>query len=341
MPSLSDRAQGAALRGLTRLPAPAQRLLAGRPPPTVEGLTLHHECNLVIALAERASRPPLEELPVAEAREETVQRALATRGAMEDVARTEDLEVPGPERPLPARLYVPEAPDGGLLVYFHGGGFVIGDLVTCESVCRFLAAHTGARVLAVGYRMGPEHKFPAAVRDATAALEWAHANAERLGCSPDRIAVGGDSAGGNLATVAARLTGVAAFQLLLYPVCDFSEKRKSYLSFREGFLLSEAEMDWFRDQYLPDEASRSDPRASPILADDLSVLPPAYLVTAGFDPLRDEGEDYARRMRDAGVRVALRRHDGLVHSFANWTTLGSASRDAMLEAAGALRQGLA
>ncbi len=233
-----------------------------------------------------------------------------------------------------------------MLLYFHGGGFVIGDLVTCESVCRFLARHAGVSVLAVDYRMGPEHPFPAAVEDATAALEWARDNAATLGVDPARIAVGGDSAGGNLATVAARLVragdrSAAAFQLLIYPVCDFSAKRPSYFTFQEGFLLSKAEMDWFRDHYLPDESRRSDPRASPILAEDLGSLPPAHLVTAGFDPLRDEGEEYARRMRDAGVRVSVRRHDGLVHSFANWTTMGRASREAMLEAAGALRQGLA
>lgn len=341
MPSVSDRAQGAAIRGLSRLPGPAQRLLAGGRAPVVDGLTLHHEPHLVIALAKRADRPPIEELSVPAAREETVARALATRGAMEPVARVEDLGVPGPAGLMNARLYVPEEASDGVLVYFHGGGFVIGDLVTCESVCRFLACHAGVRVLAVDYRMGPDHLFPAAVEDATAALEWARENAGRLGADRARVAVGGDSAGGNLATVAARLSPPAAFQLLIYPVCDFSEKRGSYASFRDGFLLSEVEMDWFRDHYLPDVAARSDPRASPLLADDLSVLPPAYVVTAGFDPLRDEGEDYARAMREAGVAVALRRHDGLVHSFANWTNLGRASRDAMLEAAGALRQGLA
>lgn len=338
---MSDRVQGALIRGLTRLPAPAQRLIAGGRAPVVDGLTLHHEPSLVIALAKRADRPPLEELPVAQAREETVQRALATRGVMEPVASVEDMRLPGPAGPLSARLYVPEHADPRLLVYLHGGGFVVGDLVTCESVCRFLAHHAGVRVLAVDYRMGPEHLFPAAVEDATAALAWANENAASLGADPARIAVGGDSAGANLATVAARLTGSAAFQLLIYPVCDFSQKRHSYHSFHEGFLLSEVEMDWFRDSYLPDETARSDPRASPLLADDLSVLPPAYVVTAGFDPLRDEGEDYARAMREAGVAVALRRHDGLVHSFANWTNLGRASRDAMLEVAGALHQGLA
>ena len=201
-------------------------------------------------------------------------------------------------------------------------------------------------VLAVDYRLAPEHPFPAAADDATASLRWAAGEAEALGANPNRIAVGGDSAGGNIATVAAldTVTGegpVPDFQLLIYPVCDYSFKRPSYTEFDQGFLLTKAEMDWFREHYLPEEQMRSDPRASPLLAEHLSGLPPAYVATAGFDPLRDEGEEYARAMAAAGVPVALRRHDGLVHSFANWTGMGRSSRDAMLEAAGALRLGLA
>ncbi len=329
--TLAKRLQGGALRALTRLPAPAQRLVAGG----ADGSGLHHEARLVIALAERAGRPPVAELSVGEARAETLSQALATRGPMEPVERIEELELPSPAGPIRARLYHPYGGGEALLVYFHGGGFVVGDLATCESVCRFLARYAGVRVLAVDYRRAPEHRFPAAVDDACAALAWASAQGAK------RIAVGGDSAGGNLATVAASEQGGAAFQLLLYPVCDLSFKRPSYTTFAEGYLLSEASMDWYRDHYLPDPEARSDPRASPILIEDLGGLPPAYVTTAGFDPLRDEGEDYARRMRAAGVPVALRRHDGLVHSFANWTAIGRASRDAMLEAAGALRQGLA
>ena len=348
MISRIDLAQGTLLRGLARLPAPVQRSLSGGARVRLDGLELHHESQLVIALAARAGRPPIESLCPPRAREETVRRALAVRGRQPALARIEGVEIPGPGGPLQARLYAPDAEPGGtgLLVYYHGGGWVIGNLDTCESVCRFLARESGAAVLAVDYRLAPEHPFPAAVEDAVAALAYAAEHAESLGANPARIAVGGDSAGGNLATVAAQAarSGAAsqpAFQLLIYPVCDLSEKRPSYHRFSEGFLLTEAEMDWFRAHYLPDSRTERDPRVSPLLAQDLSGLPPAYIATAGFDPLRDEGEEYARRLAEAGVAVALRRHDGLLHSYANMTAVGRGAREAMLEAAAALRMGLA
>ena len=325
-----------------------QRALAGGRPVRLDGLELHHESQLAIALAARAGRPAIESLPPAQARAETVRRALAVRGPQPALPRIEELEIPGPGGPIPARLYAPDAEPGGtgLLVYYHGGGWVIGNLDTCEGVCRFLACESGAAVLAVDYRLAPEHRFPAAVDDAVAALTYAAQRAVYLGADPTRIAVGGDSAGANLATVAvqAARSGDAprpAFQLLIYPVCDLSEKRPSYHLFREGYLLTEAEMDWFRGHYLPDRGAERDPRVSPLLAEDLSGLAPAYIATAGFDPLRDEGEEYARRLAEAGVTVALRRHEGLLHSYANMTAVGRAAREAMLEAASALRIGLA
>ena len=313
-----------------------------------DGLELSHESQLVIALVARAGQPPIDSLSPSQARLETVRRALAVSGPQPALPRVEELEIPGSGGPIPARLYAPDAEPGGtgLLVYLHGGGWVIGNLDTCDSVCRFLVRESGAAVLAVDYRLAPEHPFPAAVEDAATALAFAAERAEYLGADPARIAVGGDSAGGNLATVAAQAARDAeaaepAFQLLIYPVCDLSEKRPSYHLFREGFLLTETEMDWFRDHYVPDEAARRDPRVSPLLAQDLSGMPPAYVATAGFDPLRDEGEQYARAMAAAGVPVALRRHEGLLHSYANMTAVGRGAREAMLEAAAALRMGLA
>ena len=314
----------------------------------MDGLELHHESQLVIALSALAGGPPIESLPPARARQETVRRAVSIRGSQPSVPRIEELEIPGPGGPIPARLYAPDTQPGGsgLLVYYHGGGWVIGNLETCDSVCRFLVCESGAAVLAVDYRLAPEHPFPAAVEDAVAALTYACERAGYLGADPARIAVGGDSAGGNLATVAAQAArqGEApepAFQLLIYPVCDLSEKRPSYHLFSDGYLLTEAEMDWFRDHYLPDPAAERDPRVSPLLAEDLSGLAPAYIATAGFDPLRDEGEEYAQKLSAAGVPVALRRHEGLLHSYANMTAVGRAGREAMLEAAAALRMGLA
>jgi acetyl esterase len=232
------------------------------------------------------------------------------------------------------------------MVFFHGGGWVIGDLDTHDDLCRFLAARAGVRVLSVEYRLAPEHPFPAPVEDAHAAFAWAAANATGLGADPERVAVGGDSAGGNLAAVVSMLARDAGgpspvLQLLIYPVTDAHARTRSRQLFSEGYLLTRSDMDFFERHYLPRESDRDDPRASVLRAPDLSGLPPAYVVTAGFDPLRDEGEEYALRMRAAGVPVALRRHPGLVHSFANQTAISRTARAATLELAGALRMGLA
>jgi acetyl esterase/lipase len=202
-------------------------------------------------------------------------------------------------------------------------------------------------VLSIDYRLAPEDPFPAAVEDALASFRFAVENAGELGADPGAPpAVGGDSAGGNLAAVTAQLAGAdggpePAFSLLIYPATDFSRKRRSYELFADGFLLPERETDWYRDHYLPDEAAALDPRASPLLAEDLSGQPPTYVATAGFDVLRDEGEEYAKRLRDAGIPVGLRRHPGLMHGFANMAAIGGGPLAAMHEAAGALRMGLA
>lgn len=249
---------------------------------------------------------------------------------------------------MPARFYEPPGlglEDRPLIVYFHGGGWTIGGLDTCESVCRFLALNTPATVLAVGYRLAPEHPFPAAIDDAFAAYRWAAVDNLRLGVDPTRIAVAGDSAGGNLAaslSILAREDGgpQPTMQALIYPVTDAAGGHRSREEFAEGFLLTQADMDWFERHYLPPDADRADRRISVLRADDLSGLPPAYVTTAGFDPLRDEGEAYAARMQDAGVQVALRRHPGLIHGFANMTAISRTARAAMLELTTALGDGL-
>ncbi|HET8814941.1 MAG TPA: alpha/beta hydrolase, partial [Solirubrobacterales bacterium] len=198
----------------------------------------------------------------------------------------------------------------------------------------------------VDYRLAPEHRFPAAAEDAIAAYAWAADNAAQLDADPERVAVGGDSAGGNLAAVVSLLSREESLapprmQLLIYPVTEAGEETPSRRLFAEGFLLTRRDMDFFEGHYLGSGADRDDPRISPLRAQDLSGLPPAYIATAGFDPLRDEAEDYARRLREAGNLVALRRHPGLVHTFANLTAICPSARQAMLEAAGALRMGLA
>ena len=262
--------------------------------------------------------------------------------------RVESLEIPGPAGAIGARLYVPpeNAEPSPLLVYYHGGGWVIGDLDTHDDPCRFLASRSGAGVLSIDYRLAPEHPFPAAAEDAFAAYQWALANAERLGADPRRIAVGGDSAGGNLAAAACLMArdGDApppAMQLLIYPVTETAGTARSRRTFGEGFLLTRGDMDWFEERYLPPGVDRGDPRVALLEAGDLSGLPPAYFAIAGFDPLRDEALAFATRLREAGVPVATRLHPGLVHSFANLTAICPTARAAMLEAAGALRLGLA
>ena len=248
---------------------------------------------------------------------------------------------------LPCRLYTPDGltPGSPLLVFFHGGAWVTGSLISHDPLCRFLAAHAGVRVLAVGYRLAPENPFPAAVDDAVAAFAYAREHAADLGADPGAIAVGGDSAGGGLAAVVSYLAARAgrpapAFLLMFYPHCDTANRSASRDLFGTGFGLTDVDIEWYTDQYLPPGVDRSDPRVSVAQAADLSGLPPTYLVTGGFDPLRDEGELFARRLAEAGVGVTLRREPDLIHGFANMLGISVRCREAVAQAAGALRVGL-
>jgi acetyl esterase len=339
------------LKGFCGLPPAAHRLLLGKPVRS-EGQTLARDVQALLRLAKlNGVHDFYAGMSAPEARAHgRINAAVATGPRPRPMARVQERRIPGPAGDLPARLYVPhgqpsDAP-APLLVYYHGGGWVIGDLETCDGVCRLLAEASGASVLSIDYRLAPEHPFPAAVEDAWAAFAWAVENAAELGADPARIAVGGDSAGGNLSAVVSLLAREGggpkpALQLLIYPVTDTEGTMRSRLTYAEGFILTKADMDAFEAAYLPDGAAREDARISVLHATDLSSLPPAYVITAGFDPLRDEGEAYALRLREAGTRVALRRHPGLIHSFANETEVSPTSRAAMLEAAGALQMGLA
>jgi acetyl esterase len=338
-------AGGYVARLAVALPAPVVRRLAGTVPPEAAGL--HPEALLVGKLAAAGRTPMSDAVPVAEQRRRL---ALTARpmGLRPDLPLSvSDHRAAGRAGDIPVRLYAPDgAPTPGpLLVYFHGGGWVQGSIATHDASCRLLAHLSGVRVLSVDYRLAPEHRYPAAVEDAVSAYAWAADHAARLGVDPARMAVGGDSAGGNLAAVLAlaarddeRLPDVA-FQLLLYPVTDVAAKTKSYASFAQGYLLTESGMDWYVGKYLPDPARRTEPQASPLRAPDLAGLPPAYVATCIPDVLRDEGEAYAARLREAGVAVATQRHDQ-VHGFFN-TTAARSSLAALGQIAGALRQGLA
>ena len=244
---------------------------------------------------------------------------------------------------VPARLYRPSGDeDLGLLVYFHGGGWVVGDLETHDSTCRALAAESGHAVLAVDYRRAPEHPFPAALDDAMAATRWASEHAEELGCAAGKLAIGGDSAGGNLAAAITQQGAVPVrFQLLVYPVTDARCTTTSYVDFAEGPYLTRASMDWYIAHYLSGgEGAADDPRVSPLLGDDeaLAKSPPTHVVTVETDVLRDEGEAYAARLESAGVPTTLRRYEGMFHGFFALPELIDAGREAVAEAARELRR---
>lgn len=341
-----QRMEFRAARLLSELPPETQRKLSGKPPVRIDGQTLEPDLQLTLSLLERQGRPPLETLTPTEAREMFRRQVAVSNGPPAPVGGVRDLELDGAAGRLPARLYSPDEPGGPhpLIVFFHGGGFVVGDLDTHDAPCRILCRHAGAHVLSVDYRLAPEHPFPAALEDGRAALRWATSNAAGLGADPDRVAVAGDSAGGNIATIAAwqanRDGGLApTLQTLLYPVTGSRSTRSREL-FGDGFLLNRSLMEWFSVQYASG-ADLADPRLSILHAGDFEGMAPAFVVTAGFDPLRDEGEAYAEALRAEGVAVATRRFPGLIHGFCNIIGTSPSSQAALVEVAGATRALLA
>jgi acetyl esterase len=260
------------------------------------------------------------------------------------LAEVVDETIPGPAGDLPIRIYRNSLePDQPGIVYFHGGGFVLGNLESHDGTCRRLAVGTGATVISVDYRLAPEHRFPAAAEDSYAAALFVLENAEAFKLDAARIAVAGDSAGGNLAAVAALLLRdrggpVLAHQLLIYPVTDMAFTQDSYQTNGEGYFLTRDMMVWFGRQYVPDGHPATDPLLSPLYAEDLSGLPPATVVTAEYDPLRDEGEAYARRLAEAGVPTVLKRYDGVIHGFFSMNGMIDQADDAHDWAAAELRK---
>ena len=285
-------------------------------------MPVHPEAQQLLDALRAAGMPPFEAMTVPQAREAT-KGFLDLQGEPETIA-VDNRTIPGPAGDLPVRIYTPDGSAGRpLLVYFHGGGWVIGDLETVDKPLRSLALRSGAVVLSVDYRLAPEHVYPAAFDDSYAATVWAAEHAAELGADPAQVVVGGDSAGGNLAAavaLAARDRGgpQLAGQLLIYPITDFDFTTRSYVDNGEGYLLQRATMQWFWAHYLGAADLGKDPYAAPLRADNLVGLPPAFVMTCEFDPLRDEGEAYAARLRDAGVAVSARRYDGMLHGFL-WT----------------------
>lgn len=272
--------------------------------------------------------------------------AAAGRDAAEPVAHVEDRAVPGPAGDIPVRVYRPRDDPGlPVLVWFHGGGWTIGSLETHDNTCRSLANAVACVVVSVDYRLAPEHRFPAAADDSFAATQWVAAHASEIGGDPKRIAVGGDSAGGNLAAVVSILARDAggpdlAFELLVYPVTDHEFESPSMRENATGYFLELESMRWFYNQYLRDERDGADWRFSPVRAADLAGLPPAFVLTAEFDPLRDQGETYARKLEAAGVPVEQRRYDGVFHGFFGMRELMEPAQAAFDHVTKALRSAL-
>jgi acetyl esterase len=302
-------------------------------------VTLDPDSAAVFKAFQEANRPAYESVSPAEAREFYLQARFVSNPEPPELRSVEPLAIPSPAGSIPARVYTPiklrKANDlAPCLVFFHGGGWVIGNLDTHDVVCRKLADEGQLIVISVDYRLAPEHKFPAAVDDAVAATQWIAGNAKQLGINASRLMVGGDSAGGNLAAVvaiSARDGGGPAIagQVLIYPAVDFAMTHPSHREPETSILLTHSVIKWFRDHYLNSAADAQDWRASPARIKTLAGLPPAYVLTAGADPLRDEGDEYAQQLKQAGVAVTYRTFPGQFHGF---FTMGKLLRQANVAA---------
>jgi acetyl esterase len=349
VPTVPIGVEKVAVRALGALPASVKRRIAG-PPLRLDGLELDLDTQLLLRLAERNPPPPLSQRTPAQIRADLRHSTAVVSARPIPLADVRDTTVTGAAGQLRARMYTPEEAlaeqEGPLVLYFHGGGWICGDLDTHDQACRALAQSSGARVLSVDYRLAPEHPFPAPVEDALAAFHYVVANAATLEVDPLRIAIAGESSGGHLAAVTAQQAAAASgpqpiFQLLTYPVTDLANESESRRTFAKGFLLTKEDLEWYERQFLGESRDRHDPRASPLLAPDLSGCAAALVVTAGFDPLRDEGEAYAQALKDAGVNARHRRYPGYIHGFTHPSAIGRGAREALAEIGGVLRKALA
>jgi acetyl esterase len=308
-------------------------------------MPLHPQAKAILDQMAAQGGKPVEQITPAEVRADRA-RTAETRAAMaapsQAMARVQDDVIPGPAGSIPVRVYWPENRDNlPVLLYYHGGGWVFGNIESVDRTCRVLASKARCVVVNVDYRLAPEHKFPAAAEDAYAVAEYVANHSQEFACDPDRIAVGGDSAGGNLAAVAclmARDRGgpAIAFQLLIYPLTDYDDDRPSLHEYAEGYLLTRAAIRYFWDQYVSSPQEGRHPYASPLKATGLEGLPPAMVITAECDPLRDQGEAYARRLDEFGVPVALKRYDGAIHVFFQMSGVLHSGRQALADAGAAL-----
>ncbi len=277
--------------------------------------------------AEKDGRPKLNTLPYAKGRAEVDKMSEQCEADPPEVAATTDGTIPVPGAMLKFRRYRPLGVEGAALptlIYYHGGGWVIGNIETHDSTCRRLANKSRCQVISIDYRLAPEHPFPTPIDDSLATFRYIRDNAAQFGADPARLAVGGDSAGGNISAVVCQACRQAsepmpAFQMLIYPATDARHQTESRRLFAEGYFLTRDLMDWFSKAYVPDGADLTDLRLSPLLAKDFKGLPPAFVLTAGFDPLRDEGRAYAERLIDAGVKTTYVNYPGTIHGFFSLT----------------------
>jgi acetyl esterase len=341
--SIEEQVQGRLLQALSHLPESVVQRIAGRPI-IRDGMRLAPEAHLLLTLMRVTRETPWDELPVDKARR-NLDRTSVALALGQPIGAVRNFTVAG----RPARLYTPAARVGSAasptMVYFHGGFHTYGSLKSHDGVLRAFAEHAGIQILALDYRLAPEHPFPAGLDDCVAAVRWVAANAESVGADASRLAVGGDSAGGNLA--AATVQSVAdeidlAFQLLIYPVTDLVNTSESLRSLAEGFLLTRVGIEQGRDRYVPDPAMRADARVSPVLNDAISPrTPPTLVATAGFDPLRDEGNAYAEKLSAAGVKTDHRQYDDMIHGFFSQVTAGRRAPKYNREIAAAVAAALA
>ncbi len=308
---------------------------------------LDPDAHAVLNVFRDAGRPPYETLTPPEAREWYLKARAVANPEPPELTSVKALVIPGPGGGIPARLYIPKTlrhRDGlsPCLVFFHGGGWVIGDLDSHDVVCRILADEGSVLVISVDYRLAPEHKFPAAIDDAIAATRWIADNAMQLNVDVEQLFVGGDSAGGNLAAIVAidardndgpKLKG----QMLIYPATDFRMDHPSHSEPETSCLLTHNVIRWFADHYLTSAEDIDNWRASPARVNDLQGLPPAYVLIAGADPLRDEGDDYARRLAEAGVAVKLKHYPGQFHGFITMGKILPKANDALHDIGGWLK----
>lgn len=310
-------------------------------------MSLDPQLKAYLDALEELGAPPLHLVPVDAARKMYEKAAEQTRGTPPELFAVEELVIPGPESELKAWLYRPSEQDKlPMLVYFHGGGFTIGSLHSHDAVCRYLSKEANCLVLSVDYRLAPEHKYPAAVEDAWAATCWAVNNAKSLGGDPDRVAVGGDSAGGNLAAVVCLMAREAgdpqlAYQLLIYPGIDMTCSLPSHDTFADGYRLTRDLITWFYQAYFTKDDDVTEWQASPINAHSLAGLPPAFILSAGFDPLQDENKSYAYKLEAAGVEVQYSHYPDMIHGFVTMPGILSRAREALSESAAALRKAFA